>query len=194
MKTIISKLKTFLEEAGFGQATLSVACFAVVLFVAGCVSRPTPVAHVEAPAPSKILFSGISKDPLEDRSPGTMKAQNVVDEANRVWAAHKTDTASYLRAGRLINSALQDNEFATPEEEMRLAVMAMQHALLANDSETLASAALHWEGAYRALRKAPVGGKVECYLVALRRLGRDLPDELVTIAHPEIQSVLRSEL
>ncbi|AOS46134.1 hypothetical protein Verru16b_03230 [Lacunisphaera limnophila] len=149
---------------------------------------------VEVPPPAKIQFNGIAKDPLDDRSPINVKNQAVVDEANRVWAARKTDSASYLRSGRLLNSTLQDNEFSTPEEQVRLATMALQHALLANDTETLGTATQHWEAGYRGIRKTPLGGEVETYLVALRRLGRDLPDELVNIAHPEIQNLLRTEL
>lgn len=179
---------------GFSRAILGVLIVAFAAFLSGCASHPAPVVQVEAPPRAKIQFNGIAKDPLDDRSPVNVKNQAVVDEANRVWATRRTDSASYLRAGRLLNSTLQDNEFSTPEEEVRLATMALQHALLANDTETLGTAAQHWEAGYRGIRKTPLGGEVETYLVALRRLGRDLPDELVNIAHPEIQNLLRTEL
>lgn len=162
----------------------------LVLATSGCFSHPAPV--VEAPPmPARIRFGGMAKEQLDDRS--NVKTQEIVEEANRVWAARKTDAASYLRSARLINSALKEGEFSTPEEEVRLATMALQHALLANDTETLKAAVTHWDAGYSGIRKAPLGGEVETYLIALRRLDREMPEDLLNIAHPDIQIILKTE-
>ena len=163
----------------------------LLLLFTGCLSKPVKQTVVAPSKPAPIQFKSTATEPLDSR--WDAETQAIVAESNRVWASRTTDTAAYLRCARLLNASLEEGGFNTPEEEVRLATMSVQHALRANDTETLRSAVKHWEAGYRGIRKAPIGGEIESYLLGMKRLNRDLPEDLINIAHPEIQAVLRSE-
>lgn len=151
---------------------------------------PAPLMYTPPP-PSPIDFPIVAKQPIEDRS--KVSAQGAVEEANRLWAARTADRADYLRAARLLVAALEEGAYSTAEEEVRLSTMTLQHALIADDAVALRVALRHWEHGYQAIRFAPNSGEVETYLLAARRIGVPLANELVSIAHPDIQSVLGLE-
>lgn len=169
-----------------------------VLLAAACSTAPVKAPPADLlmctpppPPPPRLDFPGVAKHPIEDRS--QVSAQAAVEEANRLWSARATDRSDYLRAARLLMSALEEGAYSTSEEEVRLSTIALQHALLADDAVVLRVALRHWEHGYQGIRFAPNSGEVETYLLAARRVGVPLASELVAIAHPDIQIVLGLE-
>ncbi len=190
-------MKTRILFPSFAAASLT---GVVCLLATGCASlnpfkssTPPPlpvVATVEAAPPPlpALKFSAVGDAPISDRS--SIAAQIAVAETNRAWSVRATERAAYLRNARLLNAALESDEFNTREEEIRLATMSLQCALLADDRDAMKIAVRHWEAGFNGIRSAPNAGEIETYLMAARRLGHELPETLVKIAHPEIQAVL----
>lgn len=173
-----------------GRPVLPGIAAGLALLTGGCVTRPPAPPSVAVPRAFPLVFNQTS-DGSDDRS--KVESQEAVNAANGIWFKRPMDTAAYVRAGRLLNGALEAGQFSSAEEAMRLATMALQHALRANDTETLRSAVKFWELGYSGIRKAPLGGEVETYLLARRRLALELPDDLLNICHPEIQAILKTE-
>lgn len=174
----------------FSRVPVAIIAVFTAVFSTGCASKPEIVTMIEPPPPVPLLFSTIGTEPLADRS--SVAAQSAISEANRIWVERSTEKAGYLRAARLLNAALDAGHDVSAEEQVRLATMALQNALLADDAETLSKATQHWERGFAGIGSAPNGGEVETFLLACRRLGQDLPTKLVDIAHPEIQAVFAS--
>lgn len=160
----------------------------------GCKTPPSPVAHYskEPPAtrPLRTNTSVLGALPMDER-PETGFSDEIeptLGEANRIWASGSTVRAEYVQATRLVLLTL--DRPLRGEDRMRLSVIALQHAMVGDDTDSLRKGVTHWQTAFEQVHRVPKPGEIEIYLLALRRLHRELPGELVQLAAPEIRPFL----
>jgi hypothetical protein len=173
----------------------SIVIAAACLFGAGgCTTTPPPVAHyVEASPPARPVRTNtavMGAVPMDER-PETGFSDEIeptLGEANRVWASGSTVRAEYVQATRLVLLTL--NRPLRGEDRMRLSVIALQHAMVGDDTDSLRQGVTHWQTAFEQVHRVPKPGEIEIFLLALRRLHRELPAELVQLAAPELRPFL----
>lgn len=167
--------------------TLTAAAFA--LFVSGCSS--VPMAYERPSPPTQILpldFS-VSERP-GNLNRGNLSTQDAVAYTNWAWL-NGGGRSDYQLSARALAASLEAGEFLDNEEQLRLAVMAMQSGLLANDKEALGIGARHWEEAYAGLGRISYAGEVETYLIACRLSSREPLTEVRYRANMTITQTLK---